>query len=106
MSLLLALLGLVALPACGGSGGSVSSDSGAGDAVSDGHTTTGEGGKDGGTSGQSGQTAMALVSGGVQASSANYQIITTTAQSPGGNGTSTSNSYTMTGGVVAATQGN
>jgi len=49
---------------------------------------------------------MAAVAGGVKASSPSYQMITTTGQSPGGNGTLSSPTYSMTGGVVAATQGN
>jgi hypothetical protein len=48
---------------------------------------------------------MATVPGGVKAQSASYKMITTTGQSPGGNGSLSSPGYRMNGGVVGATQG-
>ena len=53
-----------------------------------------------------GQSGVASVAGGVKASSPSYVMITTTGQSPGGNGSLSSPRYSMTGGIVAATQGN
>ena len=47
---------------------------------------------------------MAFVSGGTVMTSANYRLILTTGESPGGNGVSTSSSYRMNGGLVGATQ--
>jgi hypothetical protein len=48
---------------------------------------------------------VAQVSGGVTASSPSYRLITTTGQSPGGNGNSSSSSYVSRSGLVGATQG-
>jgi hypothetical protein len=81
-----------------------SGDAGDGSAMGDG----GDGGRhgDGGDGGAiAALGGLAMVSGGVKASSPNYQLITTTGQSPGGNGTMSSPRYRLTGGVVGATQG-
>lgn len=51
-----------------------------------------------------GHTAAAQVAGGVSASSEHYKIVTTTGQAPGGNGKTSSSSFTSKGGVVGATQ--
>jgi hypothetical protein len=121
------LLLLAALCACSGGGGSLggspdaepTSDEGAPDAgaVRDGATPSDagpkrdsgprEGGNDAEDAGSlQGLTAVAVVSGGVVASSTNYQIVTTTGQAPGGNATLSSPSFKAMNGVVGATQGN
>jgi hypothetical protein len=49
-------------------------------------------------------TGTSLVAGGVVASSANYRVIMTLGQSPGGNATHSSANYMIVGGLVGATQ--
>ncbi len=52
----------------------------------------------------SGRSAAALVPGGTSAKSANYSVVMTLGQSPGGNVKMTSPKSTVTPGVVGATQ--
>jgi hypothetical protein len=49
-------------------------------------------------------SSHALVPGGVSASSQNYKMIKTTSQSPGGNGSASSQHFRLVGGIVPATQ--
>lgn len=65
----------------------------------------GGGARDGGDGGILAHAGLALVPGGVSATSPSYQMVTTTGQSPGGNRTMSSPTYRMNGGVVGATQG-
>jgi hypothetical protein len=51
-----------------------------------------------------GHPGMDLVAGGTVMTSANYKLVLTTGQGPGGNGVMTSASYTLQGGVVGSTQ--
>jgi hypothetical protein len=76
-----------------------------GDAATDAGAT--DGATDGGDGGRVllPHAGMATVPGGVKAQSASYKMITTTGQSPGGNGSLSSPGYRMNGGVVGATQG-
>ncbi len=91
----------------------VGADTGASDAGREAASTDGgdagsvDGGgtSDGGDGGILAHAGLALVPGGVSASSPSYQMVTTTGQSPGGNRTMSSTTYRMTGGVVGATQG-
>lgn len=106
--------------ASGGADGSVHSDGGPADAATidsggdtgaaDGGSTDGGGadaGLDGGGDGgmMMPRSGTATVAGAVKASSTSYRIVTTTGQSPGGNGSMSSPSYRLKGGVVGATQG-
>jgi hypothetical protein len=87
----------------GGTGGSSGSggDSGSGGSggIAGAAGAGGTGGEPGG-----GSSAMATVSGGSVMSSANYRLILTSGEGPGGNGVMTSPSYRLNGGLVGATQ--
>jgi hypothetical protein len=97
------------------SDGSSSDGSSSDGSSSDGSSTDGSGmdGSDG-SSGDAGardggvvaHKGEATVSGGVRATSPSYVLVTTTGEAPGGNGTMSSPSYRLTGGLVSATQGN
>jgi hypothetical protein len=59
---------------------------------------------DGDVQEQVGRTAVRGVSGGVKASSPNYQLIGTMGESPGATGASESPGYRLEGGVIGTTQ--
>jgi hypothetical protein len=88
------------------SGDAATGDAATGDAAT-GDAATDAGATDGGDGGRVllPHAGMATVPGGVKAQSASYKMITTTGQSPGGNGSLSSPGYRMNGGVVGATQG-
>jgi hypothetical protein len=109
---LLSALGLIG---CGGPDRTFVDDDGgskpdtsveAGDVGGDANKDTGTDAADTGdaTPAATGKQAMDLVSGGVKMQSANYVLITTSGQRPGGNGVLKSSSYTLKGGVVGSTQ--
>jgi hypothetical protein len=58
----------------------------------------------GGDAGAEARTGVRGVSGGVKASSPNYQLIGTMGEGPGATGTSESPAYRLQGGVVGTTQ--
>ena len=66
---------------------------------------TADGGGDGGPGMFAAFGASALVSGGQVSHSANYTLVGSLGQSPGGNNTSKSPNFQLRGGVVGATQG-
>jgi hypothetical protein len=132
-SLLCVALGVIALVGCSGGGeepgGGILIDTGI---VSDGSPDsvatdsspdtgtdfdggdTGSGDTDGGDTGSGdagdvglpevGKSGLAAVSGGAVMTSANYKLISTTGQAPGGNSVMGSAGYKLRGGVVGATQ--
>lgn len=63
-------------------------------------------GKSSGSGGGSGAgiSGMDLVAGGTVMTSANYRLVVTTGQGPGGNGIQTSSSHRLQGGLVGSTQ--
>jgi hypothetical protein len=63
-----------------------------------------KGSPSGNTNSKGGHPAMDTVSGGTVMTSSSYRLVLTTGQGPGGNGTLTSTSYRIHGGLVGATQ--
>jgi hypothetical protein len=87
-----------------GSAGSSSDGGGSDGGSSDGAT---DGGSDGATDGgpvTTSRPGMDMVAGGVHAKSANFTIILTLGESPGGNGLAKSTLYEVRGGLVSSTQ--
>ncbi len=126
---ILAVMAFAALaaPGCGG-GGTSGSNGGGGSGVTGGGGTGGTGGATGGTGGVTGGTggatggtggvtggtggggptdlgaqATAFVNAGGQAKSANYKMVFTLGQSTQNQGTGTSASYRLHGGIIGAT---
>ncbi len=72
-------------------------------APAEGGLDAGDVGDAGGEAGFTGRAGGAVVTGGVSATSANYKMVTTTGQSPGGNAKMSSPSYQIRAGVAGAT---
>jgi hypothetical protein len=113
-SLLCVALGVIAIVGCSGGGeepgDGIPTDTGTDFDGGD----TGSGDTDGGDTGSGdagdvglpevGKSGLAAVSGGAVMTSANYKLISTTGQAPGGNSVMGSAGYKLRGGVVGATQ--
>lgn len=91
----------------GGNDGSSGDGAATDGEAKDGPSTDGNGSDAGdGGGGVVAHQGEATVSGAIRATSPSYVLVTTTGQAPGGNGTMSSPSYRLTGGLVGATQGN
>lgn len=97
--------------ASGGTAGDASGGSSAGGTGGDASGGTGGTGGDAsggvagtGGSGPIGYPGLAVVPGGTVMKSANYTLVLTSGESPGGNGVMSSSNYRLQGGFVGATQ--